>query len=451
MRHTHRRGLSLMLGAAALVAAAALAFADKGSPTIVEAAGSAEGRSDVAASTFPFRQLRPRQETTTAEPGSPEPSATAGTPSASPTDGPSATHTLAPPTPPTSLPGTATSIATATAAPRPIYLPWVDRMGAAAKQEPVYVVAGNIVRLAPGPRQLYALEDGPPRLTVLHGNTATGRLERSGSMALDAPGLDPRSVRLAADPLLDYAYLLYFNALTVVEAVNPPQPRKLLAAPDCDALAVEPWTATLGCDGLRTVDLENPEAAKELFVLPRAGRAQALAQDDGLLAAAFREAVPASRPTTLALYHTGYRQKPRPAGQLADVGNTVAMVMVGRLVYQLVDEDGRRGLQLIDVADLDGRRQPRLLARLDLDGLPRGLAVDPSAQRLYVLEEGWFDRRDRMQHGQTGVRVYSLKDPRQPRLWRFLPLDQPAADIAATEGLLYVAGGSAGLAVYRVE
>jgi hypothetical protein len=68
-----------------------------------------------------------------------------------------------------------------------------------------------------------------------------------------------------------------------------------------------------------------------------------------------------------------------------------------------------------------------------------------------VLEEGWFDRRDRMQHGQTGVRVYSLKDPRQPRLWRFLPLDQPAADIAAAEGLLYVAGGSAGLAVYRVE
>ena len=33
----------------------------------------------------------------------------------------------------------------------------------------------------------------------------------------------------------------------------------------------------------------------------------------------------------------------------------------------------------------------------------------------------------------------------------FLPLDQPAADIAASEGLLYVAGGTAGPAVYRVE
>ena len=270
-------------------------------------------------------------------------------------------------------------------------------------------------------------------------------------MALDAPSLDPHTVQLAADPRLDYAYLLYFNALTVVEVVNPPQPRKLVAAPDCDALAVESWTAILGCDGLRTVDLESPEAAKELFVLPRAGRSKALAFEDGLLGAAFREAVPAHRPTTLDLYHTGYRQKPRLAGRLADIGNTIDIVMHSRTVYQLVDEDGRRGLQVIDTANDNGNRTPRILARIDMDGIPRRLAFDASAWRLYVLEEGWFDRRDRMQHGQTGVRVYSLKDPRQPRLWRFLPLDQPAADIAAAEGLLYVAGGSAGLAVYRVE
>ena len=440
MRPNIRSATVLTLFCAAWVGRTAAAAVD---PTSMPSAGL-EARST---SSMRARLQSPAQESATPEPATTEPGTPpAATMTAPPaTDSPSPTHTLAPPTPPTPLPSTPT------AAPRPIYLPWVDRLGEAAKQEPIDHVPGTIVRLAPGPRQLYLVEDGPPRLSVLHTNTATGRLERAGSMTLDAPSLDPRQVRLAADPRLDYAYLLYFNALTVVEAVNPPQPRKLVAAPDCDVLAVEAWTATLGCDGLRTVDLENPEAAKELFVLPRAGRAQALTQDDGLLAAAFREPVPASRPTSLVLYHTGYRQKPRSAGQLADIGNTVAMVMVGRLVYQLVDEDGRRGLQLIDVADLDGHRVPRILARLDIDGIPRGLAFDWSTWRLYVLEEGWFDRRDRQQHGQTGVRVYSLKDPRQPRLWRFLPLDQPAADIAAAEGLLYVAGGSAGLAVYRVE
>lgn len=414
MRHLPRPLWTLILGAAALSAAAA-----PGAAT----AGRAPARADQGT------------ETATAEP-SPMDTATAE-PSATATTEPLPTDTAPPPTP--------------TAAPRPIYLPWVDRLGEAAKQAPVDQVAGNILRLALGPRQIYVLEDGPPRLTVLTTNTATRRLDRGGSMPLDAPGLDPRAVRLAADDIVDFAYLLYFNALTVVEAVNPPQPRKLVAAPDCDALATSGWTGFLGCDGLRTVDLENPGSAAELFYLPRPGRAQALAQDDGLLAAAFREPVPANRPTTLAVYHTGYRQKPRPAGQLADIGNTVDMRMVGRLVYQLVDEDGRRGLQLIDVAGSDPARWPRILSRLDMDGIPRRLAFDSSTWHLYVLEEGWFDRRDRQQHGQTGVRVYSLKDPHQPRLWRFLPLDQPAADIAAADGLLYVAGGTAGLVVYHVE
>lgn len=416
MRHTSRPAWCLILGAIVLAVVAAPGAAALGRPP----AGTHQGTE--TATTEP-----PVTETATSEPN------------------PSDTATAAP------LPTDTAMPLAPTATPGPIYLPWVDRLGEAAKQAPVDQVAGNILRLALGPRQIYVLEDSPPRLTVLTTNTATKRLDRGGSMPLDAPGLDPRTVRLAADDIVDFAYLLYFNALTVVEAVNPPQPRKLLAAPDCDALLTTGWTGILGCDGLRVVDLESPGSAAELFYLSRPGRTQALTQDDGLLAAAFREPVPASRPTTLTLYHTGYRQKPRAAGQLADIGNTVDMRMVGRLVYQLVDEDGRRGLQLIDVSGGESNRQPRILARLDMDGLPRRLAFDSSTWRLYVLEEGWFDRRDRQQHGQTGVRVYSLKDPRQPRLWRFLPLDQPAADIAAADGLLYVAGGTAGLGVYRVE
>lgn len=417
MRHMSRPAWCLIVGAIALAVVAAPRVAALGRPL----AGTHQGTETATAEV-------PATETGTST-GEPNPTDTA-------TTAPLPTDTAIPLVP--------------TATPGPIYLPWVDRLAEAAKQAPVDQVAGNILRLALGPRQFYVIEDGPPRLTVFTTNTATRRLDRGGSMALDAPGLDPRTVRLAADDTTDFAYLLYYNALTAVEAVNPPQPRKLLAAPDCDALETGGWAGFLGCDGLRIVDLENPGSAAELFYLARPGRTQALGYDDGLLAAAYREPVPASRPTTLALYHTGYRQQPRDAGHLADIGNTVDLRMIGRHVYQLVDEDGRRGLQVIDVSGASPEG-PYIVERLPMDGIPRRLAFDSATWRLFVLEEGWFDRRDRRQHGQTGVRVYSLKDPRQPRLWRFLPLDQPAADIAAADGLLYVAGGTAGLAVYRVE
>lgn len=396
----------------------------------------------------------PLQATPTLDPGTEEPSptaATGGTGEPSPEPSTTATMGVEPSATVPEATATATDLPAATATPalRPLYFPWLDKASAAMKVDPIDRVAGDFGRVAVGPRQVYAVEGGPPRLTLLLQNTAEQRLERAGSMALEASA-DPRQVRLAADPEADYAYLLYQNALTVVEGLRPPEPRKLVAAPDCEALVHLPFGIFLGCDGLRLIDLDPRDNAREIVYLSRAGRSQALAHEDGLLAAAFREPVPANRPTTLVLYHTGYRQKPRLAGQLPDIGNTVAMVMRSRTVYQLVDEEGRRGLQLIDTANDNGNRTPRLLRQIAIDGIPRALAFDASARSLYVLEESWFDRRDRIQHGQTGVRVYSLKDPRQPRLTRILPLDQPAFDVAADGGLLYVAGGAEGLLVFRV-
>lgn len=400
--------------------------------------------------------VAPRQQPSpTLDPGTSEPSPTptgdpGGTSEPSPEPSASVRPSVEPS--PTAVAATPTDAPTAapTAAPRPIYFPWVDKASAATKQEPIDRVAGDFSRVAIGPRQVYAVEGGPPRLSLLLRNEATQTLDREGSLALEA-SVDPRTVRLTADPSADYAYLLYQSALTVVEGLRPPEPRKLVAAPDCEALAQAPFSLLLGCDGLRLIDLDPRDAARDIAYVARAGRAQALAAEDGLLAAVFREAVPASRPSSLELYQLGYRRRPNRLGALNDVGFTVDLQMSGRTLYQLVDQDGRRGLQIFDVAGNDAARTPRLLASIAMEGLPRRLALDRTRSRLYLLEEGWFDRRDRLQHGMTGVRVYRINDPRQPRLQRFLPLDQPALDIAAGKGLLYVAGGTAGLEVYRVE
>ena len=310
-------------------------------------------------------------------------------------------------------------------------------------------------RVAAGSDQIYVVEDEPAAMGIVS-TDGPWPARRTGSFPLTAEALTAEQVTLLADPARRYAYLLYYNALQVVEASSPDRPaaRRLLAMPDITTMAIDDrWLYAAG-DGLRVLDISNRDDPRELAYARQAGSALALAVEGQRAYVAQREPTGA-RPTSLYVWDVGNRSAPQRVGQLSEIGPTVGLAALGGFVWHLYDYTEISGQQArgaalatIDARDPGGVHE-RVGARIAFAGRPRKLLRDASMQRLYVLEASYFDRRTRQQRGRDGVHVLDIRRPEAPRLVGFVPASPVPRDIDAREGKLYLVGDE-GLSVIDV-
>ena len=303
-------------------------------------------------------------------------------------------------------------------------------------------------RVAAGRDQVYVVEDAPAAMAIVS-TDGPWPARRTGSFPLTAEALTADRVTLLADPARRYAYLLYYNALQVIETTSPDQAaaRRLLAMPDITTLALDDrWIYAAG-DGLRVLDISIRDEPRELAYARQAGSALALAVEGQRAYVAQREPTGA-RPTSLYVWDVGDRAAPRRVGQLPEIGPTVGLAALGGFVWHLydyTDVSGQqaRGAALATIDARDPADVHELVGmRIAFAGRPRKVVRDATAQRLYVLEASYFDRRTRMQRGRDGVQVLDISQPERPRQLRFVPIQPVPRDIDARGGKLYLVGDS---------
>lgn len=310
---------------------------------------------------------------------------------------------------------------------------------------------GAIAAAAPtGPGQvLAALTEAPAGLAAIWAD-ADGRLRPAGFLPLGVQAIADVTLRAPRGRPANYAYLLYYNALEAIDLSAPgvPEKRRTLAVPDATAMAIDGRHIYVAGDGLRVIDADAPDAPREVAYVfrGRTGEAVAAAGDRVYVAQRLPTGV---RPTDLWVFDVSNRAAPRQVGSLPNIEHTVALAATSGHVYQVYDQDRRYGLRTFDARD------PAAIRRLDgagtfaTDGYARGVVRD--GDRLFLVEEAYFDRISRRDRGRTGVHVLDIRQPDRPVARQFLPFAAPVRSVDAADGKLYVAAGAAGLYVFEID
>lgn len=310
---------------------------------------------------------------------------------------------------------------------------------------------GTVAAAVPtGPGQvLAALTEAPAGLTAVWADP-DGRLRPAGFLPLGVQSIADVTLRAPRGRPANFAYVLYYNALEAIDLSAPgvPEKRRTLAVPDATAMAIDGRHIYVAGDGLRVIDADAPDDPREVAYLfrGRTGEAVAAAGDRVYVA---QRLPTGARLTDLWVFDVANRAAPRQVGTLPNIEHTVALAAAAGYVYQVYDQDRRYGLRAYDARD------PAAVRRLDgagtfaTDGLARGVVRD--GERLFLVEEAYFDRVNRRDRGRTGVHVLDIGQPERPVARQFLPFAAPVRSVDAADGKLYVAAGAAGLYVFEID
>lgn len=106
-----------------------------------------------------------------------------------------------------------------------------------------------------------------------------------------------------------------------------------------------------------------------------------------------------------------------------------------KLLYLL---NNYRGLQVVSY--VDGVESPKLLGRAEPTGnYPSDMYLDPTQDRLYVLERVWFDSQNqKYTPNQSRLLVYNVVNPEQPTLAETVEIKGEIADSRMVGSVLYV-------------
>lgn len=308
-------------------------------------------------------------------------------------------------------------------------------------------VLGDAVDVVAGRNLAYVLTDRPVGIQVVS-FLADGTPREEGFLPLDARAGD---LRMAATRDGYAAYLLYYNALEAIDGTAPgkPEKRRTLAVPDATRITRMGDHLALAGDGLRMIDIRVPDDPRQVAYSPRAGSAEAITSNgDGTVYFAQRSPIGA-RLTDLFWYDVNTRARPAPIGSLPDVRATVDLTWGNGYIFQIFDQDRQYGLRVFDGTLAERRLIPG--SAYLTDGYTRRVVYDEGARgRLYLVEEGYFDRVQRRQRGRHGVHVLGITEPERPRRLQFLPFAEPVGGIAVAGDRLFVAARERGLFVYEL-
>lgn len=106
-----------------------------------------------------------------------------------------------------------------------------------------------------------------------------------------------------------------------------------------------------------------------------------------------------------------------------------------KLLYLL---NNYRGLQVVSYQD--GVEKPKLMSRVEATGnYPNDMYLDPSHDRLFVLERVWFDTTNlTYNQNQSRLLIYNVSKPESPQLTEKLDIKGEIADSRMVGNVLYV-------------
>ena len=309
----------------------------------------------------------------------------------------------------------------------------------------------GVEKLVGSSDHLFYLQDDPAQFAVLKsvppaGGGAGRSLQRVGRYALTAEGVTSEQIQFVGDPRRRYAYLLYYDALQVMDASSPnqPEPAHLLEMPAGTAMDMDGDYLYVAGDGLKVLDIKDPRNPLLQGRAFRGGQAQAIAVSGTNAFIAQKEPI-GQRPISLLVYSFANRNAPVEVGAIGDIGTTLDLAAKGDQIYQLFDRYPLYGVQ--SFALRNGTQPQRLEGPGAFVTEGRVTSMHLAGDRLFVAEESYFDRRSRQQKGNTGLHILDISNANAIQPLSFMPFESVIKDIAMLEGVLHVALGEAGVEV----
>jgi len=187
-------------------------------------------------------------------------------------------------------------------------------------------------------------------------------------------------------------------------------------------------------EGMRIVDVRDPDVPVELSVLDLGMASQAVVVGDRAYVTVYGG---------LVVVDVADPSSPQQLGLMA-LGDGQAMGLAVRdgLAYVAVEQDGEKGtLYVIDVRDPSA---PQHVGAVGIAG--RGLRIAVDGHLAYVAVLDWSSATPK-----GGVQVLDVSDPVQPQTAGFLRLPGGAFDVQVAGQHVFVAGGGAGVYVAQVS
>jgi hypothetical protein len=327
----------------------------------------------------------------------------------------------------------------------------VDQFDTPSAAGGAYASLHDAVAVAQGDTELYVVTNDPMGLAVVstEGDLA---LRQVGFRRFEkADALQDDEVDIAA--FGRYAFLLYYDSLTAMDATSPaaPQPRRVRAEPWARAMTVLGDHLYIARDGLQVIDARDPGDLPEVGAfLDRAGTGQAVAGEDR--GAAGNRVYVAQKsvrqplyPTDLWVFDVTRPASPQRIGVHQGIASAADMVAAGDRVYVAHAEAEPYGVWVYDTRDASHIGPAGTIATV---GRPTHLATD--GRRLFIAEVGIEDPFRGTIRGRNGVQVASIA-PGEAAVTVFVPFAGPIGGITVRGNRVYVAARNLGLFALEVD